>query len=130
MRKLFTLACCMSLIWGIQAQNFNGKVVDETNQSVPFANVVQMSQDSVFLNGCVTNENGAFQMDKAQNAAKAGSSIMFSPVPHFRCKSTRCNSWQVIPRRPAARRTVTCATSWNTSTVSRCRPEIRCWSLG
>ena len=69
MRKLFTLACCMSFVCGIQAQNFNGKVVDETNQSVPYANVVQMSQDSAFLSGCVTDENGAFSMEKAQNAA-------------------------------------------------------------
>ena len=56
-------------VLGAKAQNINGKVVDETNQSVPFANVVQMSQDSAFLSGCVTDENGAFSMEKAQNAA-------------------------------------------------------------
>ena len=57
------------VVLGAEAQNINGKVVDETNQSVPFANVVQMSQDSAFLSGCVTNENGAFQMEKSTNAA-------------------------------------------------------------
>ena len=53
----------------MQAQNISGKVVDETNQFVPYANVVQMSRDSAFLSGCVTDENGTFQMGKAQNAA-------------------------------------------------------------
>ena len=69
MKRFFAFACCMSFVWGIQAQNFNGKVVDETNQSVPYANVVQMSQDSAFITGCVTDENGTFKMEKAQNAA-------------------------------------------------------------
>ena len=69
--RLYTLLALLLMAGGVtmQAQNINGKVVDETNQSVPFANVVQMSQDSAFLNGCVTDENGAFQMGKAQNAA-------------------------------------------------------------
>ena len=69
--RFYTLLVLLLMAGGVtmQAQNISGKVVDETNQSVPFANVVQMSQDSAFLNGCVTDENGAFQMGKAQNAA-------------------------------------------------------------
>ena len=69
--KITIMLALLMMAGGVtmQAQNINGKVVDETNQSVPFANVVQMSQDSAFLNGCVTDENGAFQMGKAQNAA-------------------------------------------------------------
>ncbi len=69
MKKALLFSICMCFVLGIQAQSLNGKVVDETNQSVSYANVVQMSQDSAFLNGCVTEENGAFQMEKAQNAA-------------------------------------------------------------
>ena len=69
--KITIMLALLMMAGGVtmQAQNISGKVVDETNQSVPFANVVQMSQDSAFLNGCVTDENGAFQMGKAQNAA-------------------------------------------------------------
>ena len=69
--RFYTLLALLLMAGGVtmQAQNISGKVVDETNQSVPFANVVQMSQDSAFLNGCVTDENGAFQMGKTQNAA-------------------------------------------------------------
>ena len=69
--RFYTLLVLLLMAGGVtmQAQNINGKIVDETNQSVPFANVVQMSQDSAFLSGCVTDENGAFSMEKAQNAA-------------------------------------------------------------
>ena len=69
MKRIIIFTCCISFVLGIQAQNLNGKIVDETNQSVPFANVTQMSQDSAFLSGCVTDENGTFQMGKAQNSA-------------------------------------------------------------
>ena len=68
-KSFLTALLIFFAVLGAKAQNINGKVVDETNQSVPFANVVQMSQDSAFLSGCVTDENGAFQMEKAQNAA-------------------------------------------------------------
>ena len=56
---LTALLVCVAVL-GAKAQNINGKVVDETNQSIPYTNVVQMNQDSAFLSGCVTDENGAF----------------------------------------------------------------------
>jgi hypothetical protein len=69
--RIYAQLALLMLVGGMtmQAQNISGKVVDETNQSVPYANVVQLSQDSTFLGGCVTDENGAFQMAKVQNAA-------------------------------------------------------------
>ena len=78
-RKSFLTALLVFMaVLGAKAQNINGKVVDETNQSVPFANVVQMSQDSAFLSGCVTDENGAFHSMRLATRWRLGWGGLFS----------------------------------------------------
>ena len=49
--RIYAQLALLMLVGGMtmQAQNISGKVVDETNQSVPYANVVQLSQDSTFF---------------------------------------------------------------------------------
>lgn len=45
------------------SQNFYGKVVDLNDNPIPFANVIlQTTQDSVFVGGTVTDENGEFTL--------------------------------------------------------------------
>lgn len=39
-----------------------GMVVDEKQQPMPYCNVLLLSADSVFVNGCVTKEDGTFLM--------------------------------------------------------------------
>lgn len=45
------------------AQTIGGKITDEQNQPVEFANVVLLSQqDSSFVQGTISREDGSFQM--------------------------------------------------------------------
>lgn len=49
----------------LTAQNISGKLVDENNQPLPYANVVLLSlPDSTFISGTISNENGSFPIAK------------------------------------------------------------------
>lgn len=50
------------------AQNLKGKVVDETGNPVSFANVVLLSrQDSSFVKGTISGEDGGFTINSSYN---------------------------------------------------------------
>lgn len=51
----------------MSAQTVSGKLVDETNQPLPYANVVLLSlPDSAFVAGVVTDGDGAFSLENPQ----------------------------------------------------------------
>lgn len=55
----------------VQAQQIVGKLLDEKQEPVSFANVVLLSlPDSTFIQGTVTDEQGAFSMQINDNASK------------------------------------------------------------
>lgn len=48
------------------AQNISGKIVDSKGEPLAFANVVLLNrQDSTFVNGAVSGENGCFSIDSS-----------------------------------------------------------------
>lgn len=51
------------------AQTLRGKVVDEQNAPVAFANVLLLDTDSAFIVGDVTHEDGSFQIAVTEQAA-------------------------------------------------------------
>ncbi len=52
----------------VHAQNITGKVVDATGAPLAFANVVLLNrQDSAFVNGAVSGEDGSFSIDTSCN---------------------------------------------------------------
>ncbi len=54
----------------VQAQTLTGKVFDELKQPLPYANVVLLtSQDSVFVEGTVTDKDGRFSLFKVSENA-------------------------------------------------------------
>lgn len=57
---------CSSLA---SSQNITGRLVDEQNQPVPYANVILQKADSTYLSGTVTDLTGAFSLSK-QDAAR------------------------------------------------------------
>lgn len=66
MRKLYFL---LGLLWGwmslgsLAAQTVSGKLVDENNRPLPYANVVALSlPDSAFVSGTVSGEDGTFAL--------------------------------------------------------------------
>lgn len=53
-----------------QAQTFSGKLTDEANAPLEYANVILLNPgDSTFIQGTVTNTNGDFSIDKANGKA-------------------------------------------------------------
>ena len=48
----------------LSAQTVSGKLIDENNQPLPYANVVLLSlPDSAFVNGTISGENGSFTLE-------------------------------------------------------------------
>ncbi len=69
MRKVFSITVlCLLAITSIFAQNINGKVTDVNGEPLAFANVVLLSrQDSAFVKGAVSEEDGSFFIDSPCN---------------------------------------------------------------
>ncbi|MCD7924553.1 MAG: TonB-dependent receptor family protein [Bacteroides sp.] len=66
---LLLLLCSLSAL--LNAQKLTGKLIDENNQPVAYANVVLLSlPDSTFLQGAISDEQGAFSLPAADNSAK------------------------------------------------------------
>ncbi|CDE33019.1 TonB-dependent receptor domain-containing protein [Leyella stercorea] len=66
-RTLITFLC-FSAITPMMAQDIKGKIVDEKGEPLAFANVVLLNrQDSAFVKGVVSGEDGHFSIDSACN---------------------------------------------------------------
>lgn len=66
-RTLITFLC-FSAITPMMAQDINGKIVDEKGEPLAFANVVLLNrQDSAFVKGVVSGEDGHFAINSACN---------------------------------------------------------------
>ena len=58
----------MALTTTTQAQNLTGKVLDEKNTPLAYANVILQTADSVYLAGTTTDVEGKFTLAKHENA--------------------------------------------------------------
>lgn len=56
------LACLLGTSHALQAQTIAGKVVDEENQPIEYANVALLRTDSSFVEGTVTAADGSFRL--------------------------------------------------------------------
>ena len=62
-RYFFTLMMAMLAVMTVTAATFTGRVIDETQAPVPFANVVLLnSSDSAFAAGTMTDDKGLFAL--------------------------------------------------------------------
>ena len=67
-KVIITTVLCLSVICPIMAQNITGKVVDDKGEPLAFANVVLLNrQDSAFVKGAVSGEDGSFSIDSSCN---------------------------------------------------------------
>lgn len=63
MRQILFFLLCLCAASILPAQTYTGKVTDEKNQPLPYANVVLLSlPDSAFVTGTVSDESGAFTL--------------------------------------------------------------------
>ena len=67
-KAVLTTALCLSAMTSMMAQNITGKVVDAKGEPLAFANVVLLNrQDSAFVKGTVSGEDGRFSIDSSCN---------------------------------------------------------------
>lgn len=67
--KLTLVLLSVLLSVATYAQTLTGKIIDQQNQPVPFANVIALDADSVFINGNVSGEDGTFRIEATKQAA-------------------------------------------------------------
>ena len=67
-KLLMSIICCIGILGNLAAQNVTGKVIDEANQPLAYANVILQTADSTYLAGTTTNENGMFELAKPEEA--------------------------------------------------------------
>lgn len=67
-KKMIITALCLSAMTPMMAQNIMGKVVDVKGEPLAFANVVLLNrQDSAFVKGAVSGDDGRFSIDSSCN---------------------------------------------------------------
>ena len=65
--KNFTILCCLLFMAvAAQAQSISGKLVDEQQQSLAYANIVIQQPDSTFVTGTTSDEKGGFRLTKVK----------------------------------------------------------------
>lgn len=76
------ILACQGITIGLSAQTISGKLVDEKNQPLPYANVVLLSlPDSTFVTGTTSGEDGMFNLNAtAQHQIVRISSIGYATV--------------------------------------------------
>ena len=86
LRKTLLLLCSLASSFGLSAQTISGKLVDEQNQPLPYANVVLLSlPDSAFVSGTISGEDGSFTLDATSEnqivrISSIGYKTVFKPV--------------------------------------------------
>lgn len=90
MRTCILYIVFLAVFQTILAQNITGRVVDENDQSVEFANVVVLLlPDSTFLDGTVTDQKGYFSIpDPKENSILKITSIGYRSI-YFPCMTSQ-----------------------------------------
>ena len=63
-RNVMMIICLIGMAVSMNAQTLSGKLVDEKNEPLAFANVVLLQADSTFVSGTITDEMGDFRLLK------------------------------------------------------------------
>ena len=64
-KRISWMLCLIGMAVSMNAQSINGKLVDEKNEPLAYANVVLLSMpDSTFVSGTISDEMGAFRLTK------------------------------------------------------------------
>ncbi len=87
LRSTLLLLCSLLFTCGLSAQTVSGKLVDENQQALPYANVVLLSlPDSAFVAGTVSGDDGTFALETTSGnqlvkISSIGYKTVYRPVP-------------------------------------------------
>ena len=63
-RTIMMMLCLIAMAASMNAQSISGKLVDEKNEPLAYANIVLQQADSTFVNGQTSDEKGGFRFSK------------------------------------------------------------------
>ena len=86
-RHLVMMLCLIAMAASMNAQSISGKLVDEKNEPLAYANVVLQQTDSTFVKGEVSDEKGGFRIE----APKPGSYLLAISSMGYRSQIIRLN---------------------------------------
>ena len=97
-RRIALLCACLLATLATQAQHLTGKLLDENNQPLPYANIVLLSlPDSAFVAGCVSADDGTFRLNAAcDNRLIRISSIGYATL-YKECTGQNLGTLQLTP---------------------------------
>lgn len=123
-----------------------GRVTDEADRPLPYSNVLLLTPDSVFVNGCVSREDGSFLMTAEEGkayllkvssvgyatvvqAAAAGNRIRLAPDAQMLEEVTVTGRRRLIePSAGGVKANVAGVRRWLTCLLSPAATEVfRCW---
>ncbi|WP_308755528.1 TonB-dependent receptor family protein [uncultured Bacteroides sp.] len=85
-KVILSMLACQSILAGLSAQTLSGKLVDEKNIPLSYANVVLLAlPDSAFVTGTTSGEDGAFSLNavtenRIVRISSIGYTTMYRPV--------------------------------------------------
>ena len=98
-KQLLMMLCLIATAASLPAQTISGKLVDEQNQPLAYANVVLLSlPDSTFVSGATTDETGAFRLTPHER----GKLVRFSSVGYLTLYKEVKENMGTIPMKPDA----------------------------
>ena len=98
-RQLLMMLCLIGMAASVQAQAISGKLVDEQNQPLAYANVVLLSlPDSTFVSGTTTDEKGDFRLTPNER----GKLIRISSVGYLTLYKEIADNLGVVSMKPDA----------------------------
>ena len=88
MKKHLTMMLCLiAMAASMNAQSISGKLVDEKNEPLTYANIVLQQADSTFVKGETSDEKGGFRIE----APKPGSYLLSISSVGYRSQIIRLN---------------------------------------
>lgn len=97
-RQLLMMLCLIVTAASVQAQTISGKLVDEQQQPVAYANIVLLQADSTFVSGTTTDEMGGFRLTQDER----GKLIRISSVGYLTLYKEVKANMGTIPMKPDA----------------------------
>ena len=85
-RTIMMMLCLIGMAASMNAQSISGKLVDEKNEPLAYANVVLQQTDSTFVKGEVSDEKGGFRIEALKSFPLRIPS--FPPRPPLSCRRT------------------------------------------
>ena len=93
---IMTMLSLTVMAVSMQAQTLSGKLVDEKNEPLAYANVVLQQVDSTFVSGQTSDEKGDFLHHRPTLNLNSYQPKISLPISLRQYMSVKCNAWAFL----------------------------------